>query len=185
MLKFYDVDKSYIEFLKTTEAKIPNISYDTHDKFICGVVLRINGKKYYAPISSFNKPQRTNILLKNNKGRVTSSIRLSFMFPVPDSALSEKDFSKENLKYRRLLMEEYQYCNKHELQIIDKAQYIYQKVVCDADPLMVKNCCNFEKLENAYEQYIIQNQCAESQQTEDEEYEYEYDEEEDDWEQEL
>ena len=156
MLKFYDIDTDYISFLKKYESKIPNISYDKYDKFVCGIVLSINGKEYYAPISSFTKPQRTNILLKNSSGRVTSSIRLSFMFPVPHEKLAEKDFSKEDLRYRRLLMEEYRYCNAHEAEILDKAKYVYECVTCDHNPLMRKNCCNFEKLESAYEIYLKQ-----------------------------
>ena len=118
MLKFYDVDKDYVAFLKEHESKVPNISYTAHDKFICGVVLEIDGRKYYAPISSFSKPQRTNILLKNSVGRVTSSIRLSFMFPVPDDKIAPKDFSLEESPYRRLLMDEYKYCNDHEAKIV-------------------------------------------------------------------
>lgn len=35
--KFYEVDKEYVKFLQRHEGKIPNISYDTNDKFVCGV----------------------------------------------------------------------------------------------------------------------------------------------------
>lgn len=154
MLKFYDVDRDYVAFLKEYESKVPNISYAAHDKFICGVVLEIDGRKYYAPISSFSKPQRTNFLLKNSVGRVTSSIRLSFMFPVPDDKITLKNFSLEEPPYRRLLMDEYKYCNVHEAKIVEKARYVHKSVTQDKNPLMVKNCCDFDKLEAAYDHYL-------------------------------
>lgn len=158
MIKFYEVDKKYIDYLKKTDRKVPNISYNKHDKFMCGVVLNIEGRKYYAPVSSFAKRQRTNVLIKNNAGKVTSSIRFSFMFPVPDDKITEKDFSQESdITYRRLMMEEYKYCNQHEDEILDKAQYIYKSVTQDKNPLMIKNCCNFTKLEAAYDRYVCIN----------------------------
>lgn len=124
-LKFYEVDKTYVAYLKRFDSKIPNISYDKHDKFICGVLLNINEMNYYAPISSFNRQQRTNILIKNRKGEVTSSIRLSFMFPVPDDQVKVLDFSKEEGFYKYLLMEENAFCNRHADEIRSKAEYIY------------------------------------------------------------
>ena len=153
-LCFYEIDQDYINFLKKFDGKIPNIAYQTHDKFICGVLFEVEGKKYYAPISSFTKQQRTNILIRNSAGQVTSSIRLSFMFPVPDDKVHIKDFSKEDAYYRRLLLEEYSYCKKHAHKIADRAQYIYHAAVTGQDPVIQKNSCNFKKLESAYEMYI-------------------------------
>ncbi len=51
MLKFYDIDKEYINFLKTFDKQVPNIAYSSNNKFVCGIVLEVNGIKYYAPIS--------------------------------------------------------------------------------------------------------------------------------------
>lgn len=154
MLKFYEVDKDYIRYLKGYEGKIPNIAYDHHDKFICGILFTINGMNYYAPISSFTKRQRTNVLIKNGKGKVTSSIRLSFMFPVPPDKVAVKDFAKEAPAYRRLLMEEAKYCNRHMAEIIDKAQYIYEAVTEKHNQMMCENCCDFKTLEKAYAIFI-------------------------------
>ena len=47
MLKFYDIDEDYIKFLKTIDKQVPNVKYDSNNKFLCGVVLDINGVKYY------------------------------------------------------------------------------------------------------------------------------------------
>lgn len=164
-LKFYEVDKAYVSFLKKVDSKIPNIAYDKHDKFICGVLLNIDGMNYYAPISSFNRQQRTNILIKNGKGKVTSSIRLSFMFPVPNDQIRMMDFSKEEGFYKYLLMEELEFCNRHADEIRDKAEYIYRSVL-RGDELMKTNCCDFKKLEMAYAQFVEeQKKQAEAQQS--------------------
>ena len=48
MLKFYDIDENYIQFLKTIDRQVPDVKYDSNNKFLCGVVLEINGVKYYA-----------------------------------------------------------------------------------------------------------------------------------------
>lgn len=153
---FFEVDKSYVAFLKTKDSRIPDISYSTNDKFICGVLFEIDSMKYYAPISSFDKPQKSNILIKNIKGKATSSIRFSFMFPVPDELVHIKDFSKEKESYKRLLREELVYCNKNAEKIIDKANYIYEAVTVEKDPLMLKNCCDFKVLEKACIEYCTQ-----------------------------
>jgi len=147
VIKFYDIDKDYIKYLKSFENKIPDISYDKHDKFICGVVLDINNVNYFAPISSFNKKQKTNLLIYNERSEVKGSIRSSFMFPAFDNVIKEKDFSTENYGYKRLLMSELNYCNNIIDDIISKANKIYKIGISKNHPLK-QNCCNFKLLEN-------------------------------------
>ena len=153
MFKFYDIDKNYVNFLKSFEEKIPNISYEKRDKFMCGVVLKINNFDYFAPVSSFKKQQRTNFLIKNSKNKEVGSIRLSFMFPVPKELAIIKDFKKEELNYRRLLNEELSYCNNHSSKIYRKAEFIYNSVCDKTNDIMVKNCCDFKLLEKKSFQY--------------------------------
>jgi len=41
-LKFYEVDSEYIKYLKENgDNKIPNIEYEKHKKFFCGITLTI------------------------------------------------------------------------------------------------------------------------------------------------
>ena len=166
--KFYEVDKEYVKFLQKYEGKIPNISYDTNDKFVCGVLFVINGMKYFAPISSFTKQQKTNVLIKSASGKIISSVRLSFMFPIPDQRVRVKDFSKEEYRYKRLLMEELDFCNKNSHKIIKKALYIYQTVKDGSDALLKKNCCDFDRLESVYTQYLQKLNSIEEQPVESE-----------------
>lgn len=154
--KFYEVDTAYAAYLRQYEPKIPNITYATNDKFLCGVLFKINGMNYYAPISSFTKPQKTNMLIKNRTGRITSSIRFCFMFPVPDDKVRMKDFSKEDPSYRRLLWEELSFCRRNADQISSTALHIYATATSGLDKTMQRNCCNFKRLEALCLQYTRQ-----------------------------
>ena len=70
MLKFYDIDENYIQFLKTIDRQVPDVKYDSNNKFLCGVVLEINGVKYYAPIS-----HKTDNLWQHKKPHYAQSYR--------------------------------------------------------------------------------------------------------------
>jgi protein AbiQ len=152
-LDFYEIDPGYIEYLIHIDAKVPKVDYsasNAHDKFLCGIVLQVYDHKYFAPISSFKKHQRTNIIIKNEKGREISSIRFSFMIPVPSGVLKLKAIKDEiSPKYRRLLNWELQFCRKNAKAIFSRAKFVYDSVVVKRDALMIKNCCDFKALEDA------------------------------------
>jgi len=107
-LNFYEVSADYITYLLKFDSKVvPHIDYSKtsqHDKFMCGIVLFVNGHDYFATISSFAVPQRTNMIIKNEKGKPISSIRFSFMLPVPSGVDTIKSIKNElSPEYRRLL----------------------------------------------------------------------------------
>ena len=157
-LDFYEVSADYISYLLSFDSKVPNVDYSKqsrHDKFLCGIVLTINGHTYFAPISSFAAAQRTNMLIKNEQGKAISSIRFSFMIPVPMGMATRKIIKDEpSPEYRRLLDLELQFCRKHSKTIYRLAKHIYNTVVNKKDEIMAKNCCDFKKLESACAGYI-------------------------------
>lgn len=157
MIKFYDVDKNYINFLKTIDSQIPNFEYEGNNKFVCGIVLTINNINYYAPISHMTNRQRTNIQITEN-GRVLSTIRFSFMFPAMENVLTVKDFSviaQNNQQYADLLSAEYRFCRTHEAEIYNKALQVY-KIGCNKNHVLNYTCCDFKKLEEHYLEYLSQ-----------------------------
>ena len=93
MLRFYDIDTDYIKFLKTIDHQVPNVKYNSNNKFVCGIVLEVNNIKYYAPISHKTEKQQTNIQIFDN-GKPISTIRFSFMLPAFDDVLFLKDFKE-------------------------------------------------------------------------------------------
>ena len=74
-LDFYEISANYIAYLHGFDSKVPLVDYSKtskHDKFMCGIVLSVNGHDYFAPISSFATQQRTNIIITNEKGKPIS-----------------------------------------------------------------------------------------------------------------
>lgn len=155
-LNFYEVDVLYTDFLREYgDNKIPFIRYGKNDRFLCGILFEIDGMNYFAPISSFKQPQKSNIIIKDHHGNDIGSIRFGYMFPVPLSLVRKKDFSVKNQFYQRLLEEEYNFCSKNSQRIISKATHIYRNVKEKKDLTLVKNCCDFDVLEQAYRNYCI------------------------------
>lgn len=155
MLKFYDVDEPYVKYLKQHDNKVPDVTYATNSKFVCGIVLDVNGINYYAPISHFNQKQRTNFPIID-KGNIIATIRFCFMIPAPAAVLTEKNFrtiSVVDHKYADLLKTEYVYCKAHSQEIMDKALAVY-KIGCNPNHAYFNTCCDFRKLESAYLTYI-------------------------------
>ena len=158
-LKFYEVDSEYIKYLRVNgDQKIPNIEYENHKKFFCGIVLTINNFNYFAPVSSYNKKVHTSFLIMD-KDRETkelkaiSSLRFSFMFPCPIEYLSQKDFSKEDEKYKILLRKELHYCNTNREKIKKMANEVY-KLGLNEKNRQKFNICDFKKLEEKCLEYI-------------------------------
>jgi protein AbiQ len=66
-LFFYDVDADYVKYLKAAEktkrgfTRVPDVEYENERKMVCGVVLEMNGYKYYVPVSSYKKKQPNNL----------------------------------------------------------------------------------------------------------------------------
>ena len=156
MLKFYDVDENYIDYLKTIDSKVPDIRYITNNKFVTGILISINDCEYFAPVSSFNVQQRTNFLIYD-RTRTISSVRFSFMFPVPTKIKSkviyQKDFAKETNQQQIFLRKELNYINKHLSEVLKKANDIYKGRI-DNKEFFVTNCCNFKLLEEKCKLYI-------------------------------
>ena len=70
MLKFYDINEDYVRYLQTIDEQVPNIHYSTNNKFVCGIVLEVNGTKFYAPISHTIKKYQIGRLVRRATSRV-------------------------------------------------------------------------------------------------------------------
>ena len=146
-LNFYTVDQVYVDELQAIEPKVPNVQYEKHNKFVCGILFRIHGFDYFAPVSSFTKQQKTNFIIKNSNGKPVGCVRFSFMFPIPADLRMVKNFSEEDDARRFLLLEELQYCNRKARQIVSKAQHVYDMATSGKDPHLAAVCCDFKRLE--------------------------------------
>ena len=154
-LSFYDIDKDYVKYLQKEETnergftRVPNVEYPGNlPKFTCGVVLDINGCKYYVPVSSYKLKKTDNILIRIESERynkVKGSLRFNYMFPVPDTCIKERIIADDPNKI--LLNLEWKFCNENEAHIRNKAKQTYSKVVNKVTPGIVNNSCDFKFLE--------------------------------------
>ena len=154
MLQFFDVDEKYTKYLQGIDKQVPDIKYSSNNKFVCGIVLEINGFSYVAPISSKTSKQRTNMIIYDGSNAV-SSIKFSFMFPANSAVLTYKDIHKIRLvdpNYANLLQAELLFCQAHESEIKSKAQKVYA-IGCDKNHFLNYTCCDFKALEQASLKY--------------------------------
>ncbi len=162
-MDFYRIDEKYNQFLQRYEkekrgvTKVPNLKYADRDKFAFGAVMKVNRINYYVAVSSFDKKQEANILIRipGDKKEVKGSLRFNYMVPVPDDCIQKliiKDIKDE--KYRTLLNKEYQFCMDNTIRLQKKANKIYEMVTTNRKQILTDNSCDFHILEAGYQEYI-------------------------------
>ena len=121
-LNFYLVKKDYVEYLRSEEkavrgfTRVPDLKYGYpyKQKFLCGVVVEVNGLSYYVPVTSYKQKKPDNFLILSKSGNVVSSLRFNYMIPVPPGSISIREIKNEpDIKYRALLAQELRYCIIH------------------------------------------------------------------------
>ena len=162
-MDFYHINEEYNKFLQRYEkekrgvTKVPNIRYTDRNKFAFGAVMQVNGMNYYVSVSSFDKKQEANILIRvpGDEKEVKGSLRFNYMVPVPDECIEKlviKDVEDE--KYRLLLNKEYQFCMNNAERIQKKANKIYEMVTTNRKQILTDNSCAFHILEDGCREYI-------------------------------
>lgn len=163
-LNFYTVSLDYVSYLKKEEesrrgfSRVPNMDYGDKrkPKFLCGIVLQVNGMDYYVPVSSYKQKKPDNFLIEDRNGRILASLRFNYMFPIPKGLAIERIISKEpDLAYRALLSQKLRFCIKNQEQIQKLAARTYRRVILGKDPGLVKNSCDFVFLEEASKKWTI------------------------------
>lgn len=157
-LKFYKVDKKFLAFLHSEDEKrngfscVPTMNYSAaqKEKFMCGIVLKVGDFNYFAPVSSYTKKQKDNILLFDSENNVTSSIRLNFMFPAPEGVCKIYNFEQEvDARYKSVVRRELQSANEQR-EIIQKqanrTYYTVRQMIAKGNA--PRWACNFTCLEH-------------------------------------
>ena len=144
-----------VELKKRGFTTVPNVEYSNSTKFLYGTVLTIRDIYYFAPVSSYKKQQKDNIVIKvKSFGKLTAegSLRFNYMIPVPEKCLTLFNFKEKNLSVERrnLIEKEYRFCKTNHVRIQKQAQRTYYRVVHQTDTELSKNSCDFLALEDAY-----------------------------------
>lgn len=149
-LKFYTIDKHYIEFLRSYP-KLSNVfdnkeNTSSFSRKYLGIVLSINEYKYYVPLASpktsdyivydSNKSIKKSIIsiiriiVANTKGdlELKGTLKLSNMIPVPDNMLTYYNFATEtDTNYKILIEKEYEFIKKNRKLILKNASILYNQ----------------------------------------------------------
>ena len=160
-MKFYHVKDTYIQYLRKYDTKVAENKQESRP--YVGVVIEINGIKYYAP---FTSPKSKHLNMKNTKdfrkinNGIYGAINFNNMIPVPDRALLLIDINNEpNEKYRRLLQNQYKAIESDEAAIIRTAEKLRRLILESEESLSAydkkikSRCCDLETLEKIYKMY--------------------------------
>jgi len=144
------IEPEYIEYLRQHDCNIR--TDDTGRRKYIGVLLEVNGHKYYAPLSSpkekyFKMNDKQLDLHKLNKGKL-GVINLNNMIPVPDSAVIRFNIEDEpDIKYKNLLRNQAKIIKSEQAIITHKAKTLYSVVNSEKQLNLNKRCSNFKLLE--------------------------------------
>lgn len=150
-IKLYTVSEKYIDYLSIYAPhlfhnKKPN---QTHKRVYVGVILKVNGMDYFAPLSSYKvKHKQMKETLDFIKVKTYSVINLNNMFPVQAKDYTYLDFSKEqDLNYKSLLESEYRYIKSTQGKIVKNASLVYKIKTSGKINSLTKRCNDFSLLE--------------------------------------
>lgn len=153
--QFYHVEDKYIRYLHSIESRV-QFNKGQRRPYV-GIVLSINGVDYYVPLES-PKPNHANIksggpVMKLDDGKL-GIIGFNNMIPVLPSCLLHFDIlAIEDEKYKMLLLNQLNCCEKNREVIFNRAQKVYRNTVEKKIPFYLKECCNFQKLERKCRNY--------------------------------
>lgn len=154
-LEIWQVESDYLDYLRQFDSKVPND--DTHTRKFLGVIIEVNGCKYYAPLSS-PKPNHAKTKTSDIKVHLINntdcgSINLRYMIPVPEEALVPVDVDTlDDEKYRFLVMKQLRFIKKSSDVIQAKASRLYKLVLLN-HKTFAPWCCDFKLLEEKCKEY--------------------------------
>lgn len=168
-LRWYIVNKEYVNYLKQFDDKVENINYTERLKPYIGILITINTINYYVPISSakekhYTMKENIDFIKIINEDRVLGVLNLNNMIPISDENIKVLEY-KEIHKYRNFRNEKektlYISFLNLELKLInDKLEKIKSnaiKLYCEKmknpNSRISKRCCDFKLLENKCQEY--------------------------------
>lgn len=169
-LKWYIVNKEYINYLRGFDNKVENINYSERLKPYIGILITINTVNYYVPISSgkekhYTMKENIDFIKIMNEDRVLGVLNLNNMIPISNENIKILDY-KEIHKYRNFKNEKEKtlYISFLNLELklindkIDKiksnAIKLYDEKIKNPNSKISKRCCDFKLLENKCREYI-------------------------------
>lgn len=167
-MELYKVDMEYYNYMHYYEPKIPYVENEKKNRPFVGIVLDVNGKNFFAPLTS---PKKKHITMKNmqdflkiDSGRL-GGINLNNMMPIPKSCLNKIDIKDiRNYKYRNMLRLQIEWINKNELRICNRARNLYYLILNKHTTYgLISRCCDFKLLEKKCDDFMKENELNEEE----------------------
>ena len=168
-LKWYVVDKEYINYLKKFDNKVENINYSDRFKPYIGIIITINEMNYYVPISSVKeKHYRMNedidFIKINEDERIFGVLNLNNMIPIDNCSIKNLKYreieeyrkfknDKEKNLYISLLNMELKLINDKIEKIKSNALELYNEKINKPNSKVSIRCCDFKLLEEKCKNY--------------------------------
>ena len=115
-LKWYVVDKEYVNYLREFDEKVENINYNKKLKPYIGILITIDEFDYYVPISSakekhYKIKEGIDFIKIKQDDKIIGVLNLNNMIPISNDNVKELEY-KDIEQYRNFT-------------IIEKNHYIY------------------------------------------------------------
>lgn len=152
-LKIYEIKKEYIHYLSQYQ---PHLFFDTGSRKYIGIILDINGIKYFAPLSSFKqKHKKMDESVDFIKIKDYAVININNMIPVPEGQYLLVDINgTKDTHYRYLLQAESREINRQKGRIIKNAGIVYSHKLRNGDSTpLARRSNDFLLLEKKSKQY--------------------------------
>lgn len=161
-MNLYIADINYCNYLHYYEPKIPYVENEKENRPFIGVVLCVNGKNFFAPLTS-PKEKHKNMKDMQDFLRIDSGslggINLNNMIPIPRRYLEKIEIEEiKDLKYKKMLKSQMEWIDKNSLRINNRARNLYYLVVeKKATKELILRCCDFKLLEKKCQEYMDLN----------------------------
>lgn len=163
IINLYEIDSRYIQYLSSFDQHLfhnAKITQNFSRKYI-GIILKINGFDYFAPLSSFkDKHKRLTETKDFIKIGMYSVVNLNNMFPAPFALCKQVIITDiKDVHYKNLLQAEYRILRQKTNQIFQNSKYIYNhKMANDGKSKLSQRCLDFKLLEEKCQEWIEINQ---------------------------
>lgn len=185
-LSLYTIDMKYVRNLSKVDNNVMSTSPQVgkSNRPFVGILILLNNRSYCIPLTS-PKPKFqgrknsvdfikiTHPTEKNENGafKMIGALNLNNMLPVDLSVLKKIDLqinkndTMATKEYKELMKDQLNYCQINQDIILKRANSLYNLVTKhpDKNRNLVRRCCNFKKLEQVLDKYIIKTQAAEKQ----------------------
>lgn len=145
-IKFYEVDSNYINYLAQFEPRLfhnKQANQQNERKYI-GILLKINGFNYFAPLSSF-KTKHCNMKESLDFIKIGNYavLNLNNMFPALSKYCQYVDFDKvPDEQYKKLLYSEYRIIKVKQEKILKNSSTLYNYKINNKEETPLAQRCN-------------------------------------------